>query len=95
MHLDKNKTHLLCSQYNLVFQDMLEKSTNKTSSAVNSSSSRASVTITYTSFTINTSDSSRAITNSSFFLNCVAWLTLRIESLSSDVDDIGTDSTIM
>ena len=77
---------------------MLDKTTNKTSTAVKSgASSRATVNttvnITYTSFTINSSDTS-AITNSTFFLNCVSWLTLRIESLSSDVDDIGTDTIV-
>ena len=73
---------------------MLDKTTNKTSTAVSSgASSRATVNITYTSFTINSSDTS-GITNSSFFLNCVSWITLRLESLSSDVDDIGSDTIV-
>ena len=74
-------------------KDMLEKTTNKTSTAQSSSSSRATVTITYTSFTINTSDTS-GITNSSFFLNCVSWLTLKTEELSSSLDTLGDDTTV-
>ena len=78
-------------------KDMMDKSINKTSSAssTSSSSSRASTTvsITYTSFTINVSDTS-GITNSTFFVNVASWLYAAINELSGDVDDIGSNSTV-
>ena len=75
--------------------DYVTKSKSKSSSATSSSSSRAisRVTLTYTAFTINTSDTS-AISNSSFFVNCVSWLVLASEEFSSDVDDMGDNTTI-
>ena len=74
--------------------DYVTKSKSKSSSATSSSSRAISrVTLTYTAFTINTSDTS-AISNSSFFVNCVSWLVLASEEFSSDVDDMGDNTTI-
>ena len=61
----------------------------KTNSSI--SQTRNTVTITFTSFTINSTDTS-SITNSSFFLNIISWLTITVEAL--DIDDIGTNNTV-
>ena len=70
-------------------QNMLNNTNTKTNSATGTS--RDTVTITYTSFSINTTDTS-AITNSSFFVNIISWLTITLEAL--DVDDIGSNTTV-
>ena len=70
-------------------KDMLNKTNTKTNSSI--SQTRNTVTITFTSFTINKTDTS-SITNSSFFLNIISWLTITVEAL--DIDDIGTNNTV-
>ena len=70
-------------------QAMLNNTKTKTNSATGTS--RQTVTITYTSFTINTTDTS-SITNSSLFVNIISWLTITLEAL--DVDDIGSNTTV-
>lgn len=80
-----------------IARDYMNKSESKasTGSSLASRQSSTTVTLTYTTFTINSSDTS-AITNSTFFINCVSWIVIASEAFSSagNVEGIGSDSTI-
>ena len=75
-------------------QDKISKAMTKNSAVASSSSSRqlsTIVTITYTTITVNTSDTS-AYTNASSFMNAIAMFTDVAQNLFADA--IGTDSRI-
>ena len=96
----KTGASALKSSLKSLFQakDKLDKVQNKTSAVAtkgnSSTSSRAQttiVTITYTTITVNTSDTS-AFTNVTNYMNAIAMFTDL--SQRTDVDSIGTNSTI-